>query len=504
MHVGSPPPPSPYASSTAIDVQAMLLADESIVEGILLCIGGRIPRFELENLHVTTLAAVNDTIISTLARAKLVCKVWRAAAARPIVAAALDKALGPLKLVTEFYENRRSAQCEGRKFNSRPTFCSPGSEVNRSAMEWLVAGFENGLHSCLSDDEGIDSIAPCAALIGELVANGLRGPFVIAAPEYRWRAWRDSLRTYVPHSPIFEIRHLHDFEEQMFEYTSDDDEEERCTRQFAGILLVPINPGSEVAIHPPQAASLADSDRLHGLVLSHRRRISVDGWLRSFSQAIRSQGIKLMVFDERHYQPPGLSMGELELSSPASLGSVCTYVRINHLPLPSDLPQLALFIEDCLNLNFKLAHSIGAVLDNVDCWPQAAWLRRWAVEAFVVPTLQSAISRVAVRRRVLRAGEPCDVQVEPAAHVVVELGAVCEADGVRHWLVGCRVRVKGLLSKPEYNGKVGHVHAYNAAVGRFEVCLDRHTDRSGIQVSSKWLRLREGNLTTSISTDEDQ
>jgi hypothetical protein len=135
MHVGSPPPPSPYASSPAIDVQAMLLADESIVEGILLCIGGRIPRFELENLHVTTLAAVNDTIISTLARAKLVCKVWRAAAARPIVAAALDKALGPLKLVTEFYENRRSAQCEGRKFKSRPTFCSPGSEVNRSALE---------------------------------------------------------------------------------------------------------------------------------------------------------------------------------------------------------------------------------------------------------------------------------------------------------------------------------------------------------------------------------
>ena len=102
-------------------------------------------------------------------------------------------------------------------FKSRPTFCPPGSEVNRSAMEWLVAGYENALHSCLSDDEGIDSIAPCAALIGELVANGVRGPFVIAAPEYRWRAWRDSLCTFVPQSPIFEIRHLHDFEEQMFE-----------------------------------------------------------------------------------------------------------------------------------------------------------------------------------------------------------------------------------------------------------------------------------------------
>ena len=98
MHVGSPQPPSPYATSTAIDVQAMLLADESIVEGILLCIGGRIPKFESKNLNATTLAAVNDTIISTLACAKLVCKVWRAAAARPIVAAALDKALGKLKL----------------------------------------------------------------------------------------------------------------------------------------------------------------------------------------------------------------------------------------------------------------------------------------------------------------------------------------------------------------------------------------------------------------------
>ena len=98
MHVGSPPPPSPYATSTAIDVQAMLLADESIVEGILLCIGGRIPKFESKNLNATTLAAVNDTIISTLACAKRVCKVWRAAAARPIVAAALDKALGKLKL----------------------------------------------------------------------------------------------------------------------------------------------------------------------------------------------------------------------------------------------------------------------------------------------------------------------------------------------------------------------------------------------------------------------
>ena len=302
-------------------------------------------------------------------------------------------------------------------------------------MEWLVAGYENALHSCLSDDEGIDSIAPCAALIGELVADGVRGPFVIAAPEYRWRAWRDSLRTFVPHSPIFEIRHLHDFEEQMFEYTSDDDEEERCTRQFAGILLVPINPGSEVAIHPPQAAS----DRLRDA--SVRQHQAMGGWLWSFSQAIESRGIKLMVFDERHYQPPGLSMGELNKHSPMSyMGSNCTYVRINHLPLPSDLPQLAQFIEDCLNLDGDLAHTIGAVLDKVECWPQAAWLRRWAVEAFVVPTLQSAISKVAVRRRVLRAGEPCDVQVEPAAHVVVELGADDEADGVRHWLVGCRVR----------------------------------------------------------------
>ena len=117
---------------------------------------------------------------------------------------------------------------------------------------------------------------------------------------------------------------------------------------------------------------------------------------------------------------------------------------------PSDLPQLVQFIEDCLNLDGDLAHSIGAVLDKVECWPQAAWLRRWAVEAFVVPTLQSAISKVAVRRRVLRAGEPCDVQVEPAAHVVVELGAVDEADGVRHWLVGCRVRVKGLRVESAY------------------------------------------------------
>ena len=245
-------------------------------------------------------------------------------------------------------------------FKSRPTFCPPGSEVNRSAMEWLVAGYENALHSCLSDDEGIDSIAPCAALIGELVADGVRGPFVIAAPEYRWRAWRDSLRTFVPHSPIFEIRHLHDFEEQMFEYTSDDDEEERCTRQFAGILLVPINPGSEVAIHPPQAAS----DRLRDA--SVRQHQAMGGWLWSFSQAIESRGIKLMVFDERHYQPPGLSMGELNKHSPMSEFFLPTTALFKLMALTSLTKRWRRALRpktSCLTLN---------VTETLSCYSQSA------------------------------------------------------------------------------------------------------------------------------------
>ena len=49
-----------------------------------------------------------------------------------------------------------------------------------------------------------------------------------------------------------------------------------------------------------------------------RQHQAMGGWLWSFSQAIEPRGIKLMVFDERHYQPPGLSMGELNKHSPMS------------------------------------------------------------------------------------------------------------------------------------------------------------------------------------------
>jgi hypothetical protein len=149
LHVAA----SPAASAT----QSSLLTDEDIVEGILFCACGRVTR-----PTVTSVQDVNDEIIRTLHSARLVCRVWSAAGAKPLLAATLDKQLCKFKLAMDFFGKKRAAHMVRVKPGS---FSAGLALADVEAFQWLSSGYENGFNSVLADDPGLDGVGPCAATI---------------------------------------------------------------------------------------------------------------------------------------------------------------------------------------------------------------------------------------------------------------------------------------------------------------------------------------------------
>jgi hypothetical protein len=58
-------------------------------------------------------------------------------------------------------------------------------------------------------------------------------------------------------------------------------------------------------------------------------------------------------------------------------------------------------------------------------------------------------------------------------------------------MVNSEVRLEGLKSKPEYNGRVGHVHSYDEEAERLHVLLDASEAEP-----AEWVKVKDENVVT--------
>ena len=128
-----------------------------------------------------------------LEEARLVCRVWRLAAARPFLAVVLtDNFLGKMELALEMaYDSRvqgklHSKACSGLSLRATEMAC------------WMVGGWENGFHSIARAD--VDARHAATAVIKHLKLMKVGGVIRIIAPKCRWPQWREALAAQeLPH-----------------------------------------------------------------------------------------------------------------------------------------------------------------------------------------------------------------------------------------------------------------------------------------------------------------
>ena len=443
LHVGDArhePVPQPPAS---LDAQDVVLSDEDMIEGIFFSIGGRVPRPNMNDV-----IAVNNGILSALLGCSAVCRVWRIAAARPILAAALDKVLSKYKLVMDFFRTKRD-----RLFVNviKPAPNTPALAASeKELVSWLVSGYENGCGSVVADDIGLDSTGPCAHLILHLWQNGIHGPFVIVAPEPSWPSWQKAVLQLVD-MRVALVRTADELEDHLIEPRSS---------STPNLLLLPMYP--------------AAADDLKVLV-------------EVFEQL--NSTFKLMIFDETQFRPPGLSLRHVNAFADSVNGDVSkeNVIRLTNEHLPGDASGIMQTVSDACNGfgGHELLANVEHQMDRFCRGKRAQLLRQWAMGHVVLPIMQTQLSGALVMRRVNRGGRPHIVEREVPEHMLVDV----HKD--HHWMVNSEVRLEGLKSKPQYNGRVGHVHSYDERAERLHVLLDASEAEP-----ARWIKVKDENVVT--------
>ena len=448
--------PAPLDGPPSSAAQEFLLSDEDIVEGILFSVTGRAPR-----PSVFEVVLLNDRIVATLYSALCVSRVWRAAGAKPLLAAWLDRKLADFKVKMDFLAKRRA----GELIKEPSADHLAAGDV--AALRWLIGGYENGFNSVLADDAGLNSVGPSAGVITHLRALGVTGPFLIVASEAAWPAWREAVASQML---------------SVVEARSGEEVDASFKNHRRAVMLVPLQLRSGEEQDSLEAALLHWSGRFKYIVLDER----------SPPRGARLQCHAL------------IRCGTLE----QSMGRV-NYVRLTHEPLPTTIADLARVSQDLLGADFYGSDfgsdfelgNLEPMLRTCCRGPQGDALYNWAIHAFVVPMVQAYLSRVLYLRRQKRAGVAHVVQVEPPRLTVSGFEQ-------SHWLVGSYVRLCGLKAKPELNDRVGTVHGYDEKADRLEVLLDHQPceDDRGIGVLDarsgarrrRWVCVRPGNVSRAI------
>lgn len=346
--------------------------DEDLVESVLFCVTGRASRPSLLMRH-----AVLADGLATLRHARCVSRVWLAAAAKPLIVATLDSQLARFKTAMEFFGARRNGEMTGE---TRETVSATGHS-DRDALRWLIAGWENGFNSIVADEPGLDSIRPCVGVIRHLVQVGVPGPYLVVAPETLWPSWRaalDGLDVSEAHNHVM-LDHLV-WEQQI----------------QRGVVLAQLHPrlGSSVQLHDDEFSGLQD---YRGSMMEV------------------ADVCKYVIFDERERLPrvPGLRAPDI-FSDDSMVAT--NFVLITHQPLPSSLEDLQGVLTQLnpLMTEFFSPASIKRAL-QLCCLGVARYveMRDWAINAYIVPSIQAALSRVLYLRRLKRGGLPVIVDVEP-------------------------------------------------------------------------------------------
>ena len=438
-------------------VQEHLLTDEDIVESILFSSSGSVARPSLREM-----LRANEVAAQTLRNARCVSRVWCEAAAKPLVVALLNRHMAKFALALDFFSSKRNGELT---HETRKSMAAVSED--RDALRWLISGWENGFNSVVADDPGLDSIGPCCGVIRHLTQQKVAGPYLVIAPEAAWPSWKAALSGLAvkeAHSTV-ELDALFD-------------------AKTRSVVLTPLHPKFEVEVATWLESCTRDDDGSGAP--PPEPPATLDQAMGFYSGAIEDAArcSKYVVLDDRlrHPDQPGVTMTDIRCNT----SDVNNCVRLTHEPLPSRL-------EDLHQVVGQLSEPLGGL---VDPWrleqilqdtcrgKRAAELRHWAINAFLVPTMQSALSRVVYLRRLKRGGKPVIVNIEPPKGV-----PQVEVRQEQHWLVGTTVQLSGLLAKPELNGRVGAVHGFNAKTERFEVLLHETAEDA-----QKWITVRYANL----------
>lgn len=202
---------------------------------------------------------------------------------------------------------------------------------------------------------------------------------------------------------------------------------------------------------------------------------------------------KVMIFDERQFRPPGLSLRHTNAFADSVNGHVRkeNVIRLTNEHLPGDASGIMQTISDACKgfgghgWRHELLANVEHQMDRFCQGERAQLLRQWAMDHVVLPIMQTQLSGALVMRRVNRGGRPHIVEREVPEHMLVDV----HKD--RHWMVNSEVRLEGLKSKPEYNGRVGHVHSYDEKAKRLHVLLDASEAEP-----ARWIKVKDENVVT--------
>ena len=435
------------ASSRALD----LLGDEVIVERILELIQVKVQRINANGVQ-RALATAQATILS----ASRVNRVWRAAAAKPMLAVQAERQLVPVVMASQFLGMRRAEAVSileaaddcGFKGSHGSTWAAL-RQRDRDTCRWIIGGYENGLNSVLCDATGSEPIERIAAqTFMYLVRNGVPGPFLVVSTRSRWAQWQQVL----PSTGL-----------QVIELHSSTDNVNAITMRLENLLgsgctdtivLLPSEPPDEVV-----QLSLNDqvgSDEYPDgdyPFLSSGFDLKATGTIDELFQSFA-------VFDERSQRQDLLLPVEWRLT-PDNMGflldggSRC-WLRLTDLTLSSDLTQLHKMFFD-LN-NGRSMWDPGKLWHLFDAAKPAC--AKWAETRFLVPRLHEALRQAYYREE----------QHAPELIATTELDALW---AFPHPLVHRRVMLVGLI-KEELNGKRGTVLGFDEERQKLVVHVDAY------------------------------
>lgn len=433
LHVGDARHEVAGAAQCASGVQNMLLADEDIVEGILFCAANCNAARPSVGQMIGQVTEQIMSVLSSLCSARLVCHAWRSAALRPLLIATLEHELTKLKVASDFMRRRRMINSLGASQFRRCAVNLTPSDME--LFRWMVVGYENGFASVVADDDGLQTTTTSGALLRYLFAHGVNGPFWIVAPDARWSEWREAIGEEF--ADILWIRsedELHDHYETL-----------PRRLQRPAVMVISSHPRSRAA------EGEMDTEALLGL--------------EDCLDCHRSE-CRLAIFDERHHgtsASTGLTWRAVDFQVYHNGAGL---VRLTGERFASDPATLASTWHKLTGIDVfeqrSLGHALEQTFGQLCRGEHAVQLRAWALSSFVVPTLQSALSGVVCSRRVLRGGQPHQVDFELPEHTIVDFDRCSSPFD----LVGHHVRLQGLTSKPQYNGRVGYVFKFDDSSGR--------------------------------------
>ena len=299
-------------------------------------------------------AAVQEVkdALPTLLASRGVCRLWRTAVCRPLLAAVLTRDV--IILVSMYFGMYKTKRSLVGSHRTTPGLSSL-SPAGDKAFQWLATGFENGTNSLLTVDHGIDHIRIAVVLMQFFGNMHLTGKALVIAPEAARTAWAQALAAA---------------NVECFQATTESEMDEMLDVEAEGRIF----------------------QGLGVVLLSHESDLSLIAQETTWTHAI---------FDVVG-QPASVALDRIKFASTLELkeahGTQTAMVTFTNEPLPTNFEDLWLFLEASgIDAHFSQAQHVwqlkARAADAISKYGRLGddAIERWAVQSFLVPKLHSAM-----------------------------------------------------------------------------------------------------------------